>query len=368
MERDLIIDKTIATPLYIQVANSLREKILTGKYQEGYRFPTEPEFAAMLGINHQTLRKSFQILSEQNLITQQRGKGTFVTCNTDRLYKIAVTWGKSKSNAGVYSTAIIAGVSEAFKAYRYEICHLNKIPGKSLYEQFTETNADMLIVAILNPQDEEMIRDPRFDNVPLAVINGDSETLSGRMNVSVQKDPLHDAVQRLAELGHRRIGYITLYEKTTSLLKRDNSYLNNMKKLGLDCPELIWEAPAGTTHYDAGMIGAEYLTSLKDPATAIVCPGSVISMGGWQKLTAAGYRIPEDVSIIGYDLPEWVNPYFSTMAHPHKEIAEYCGQTLLNFILKGEYLPEKEFRVTLNDRGSIAKVRKTKNITERKKR
>ena len=99
MERDLIIDKTIATPLYIQVANSLREKILTGKYQEGYRFPTEPEFAAMLGINHQTLRKSFQILSEQNLITQQRGKGTFVTCNTDRLYKIAVTWGKSKSNA-----------------------------------------------------------------------------------------------------------------------------------------------------------------------------------------------------------------------------------------------------------------------------
>ena len=82
------------------------------------------------------------------------------------------------------------------------------------------------------------------------------------MNVSVQKDPLHDAVQRLAELGHRRIGYITLYEKTTSLLKRDSSYLSHMKKLGLYCPELIWEAPAETTHYDAGMIGAEYLTSL----------------------------------------------------------------------------------------------------------
>ena len=368
MERDIIIDKTIATPLYIQVANSLRAKILAGKYQAGYRFPTEPEFAAMLGINHQTLRKSFQILSEQNLITQQRGKGTFVNCNTDRLYKVAVTWSKYKLNSGVYSTALFAGLSEAFKMHRYEICHLERIPGKSLYEQFAETNADMLLVATFIPEDTEMITDPRFDNVPLAVINGDRESLKGRMNVSVQDDPLHDAVQKLAQLGHHRIGYITLLEKTMSLFKRDASYINSMKKLGLYSPELFWESSGNTTHYDAGMLGTEYLTSLKEPVTAIICPGSVISMGSWQKLTASGFKIPEDISVIGYDLPEWVNPYFSTLTHPHKEMAEYCVQTLLNYISKGEYLPEKEFRVTLNDRGSIAKVKKIKNTTERKRK
>lgn len=67
-----------AIPIYRQIAESLRQSILSGEFKEGCKLPSESEFAKELGINHLTLRKSLQILSEQKLITQRQGKGTFV--------------------------------------------------------------------------------------------------------------------------------------------------------------------------------------------------------------------------------------------------------------------------------------------------
>ena len=352
---ELIPDKNAATPLYLQLADSIRNRIIDGEYAPGYRFPTEPEFAASLGINHQTLRKSLKILSSQNLIVQQRGKGTFVIYRTEKLYRVALDIGFHYTDP--HAVAILAGIQSAFNALRCELIFFSKKEGQDLYRSFKKSGADMLICAALLPEELEQLKRKEFDDVPCVVINARPENVGGRLCVDVQPDPIRPAIEKLAAEGHRKVGYISHAKKTSNMQDRDLSFRENVKRFGMvESPDLFYNGIAGTSSFQMGVNGAEALLSLKDLPTAIICPGRAIATGAWQKIMEMGLRIPQDISVIGYDLPEWVNPKFSTLFHPHYEIAEYAGKQLLSK-MNGSPLEERKFEVKLIDRGSISKPR-----------
>lgn len=67
-------------PAYQQVADQLRELILTGSLATGDRLPTEAELAANFGVSRSTVREALRVLASQGLITTLRGTtgGTFV--------------------------------------------------------------------------------------------------------------------------------------------------------------------------------------------------------------------------------------------------------------------------------------------------
>ena len=56
----------------------LKEDILSGSCQPGFRFPAEIPYAKKLGVSRNTLRTALKWLEEENLIVRGRGKGTFV--------------------------------------------------------------------------------------------------------------------------------------------------------------------------------------------------------------------------------------------------------------------------------------------------
>ena len=354
--KKLIPDKDAGTPLYLQLADSLRNRIIDGEYAPGYRFPTEPEFAASLGINHQTLRKSLKILSDQNLIAQQRGRGTFVIYRTEKVYRVALNIGFRHTDS--QSAAILAGVQSAFSSLRCKPIFFSEKEGQDLYRSFKESEADMLICAALLPEELEQLKRKEFDDVPCVVINARPEDVGGKLCVNVQRDPIRPAIEKLAAEGHRRIGYISGAGKTSNMQDRDLSFRVSVRRFGLDeSPDLFCGGIEGMNYFQMGVRGAEALLSLKDPPTAIICPGRAIATGAWQRLMEMGLRIPRDISVIGYDLPEWVNPKFSTLFHPHYEIAEYAGKLLISK-MNGSPLEEKKFEVKLIDRGSISKPRR----------
>lgn len=62
-----------------EILKKLRDKILTGRYPDGYRLPTEPELARNLNVSRDCLRAALDKLSEERLIERIPRKGTFVT-------------------------------------------------------------------------------------------------------------------------------------------------------------------------------------------------------------------------------------------------------------------------------------------------
>jgi len=65
-------------PLYYQLENLLREKILSGTFAAGGRLPTESELIQQYGISRITVRQALTSLADEGLIERRQGRGTFV--------------------------------------------------------------------------------------------------------------------------------------------------------------------------------------------------------------------------------------------------------------------------------------------------
>lgn len=64
--------------IYLQIADKIRDRILDGDLRAGERIPSIRELAVDLGVNPNTITKSYQTLMEHRIITNQRGLGYFV--------------------------------------------------------------------------------------------------------------------------------------------------------------------------------------------------------------------------------------------------------------------------------------------------
>ncbi|MBI5829640.1 MAG: GntR family transcriptional regulator [Chloroflexi bacterium] len=66
-------------PLYVQIAESLLDRIEAGELAPGHRLPAERELSQTLGVNRMTLRQALHSLEMQGLLVRRQGAGTYVT-------------------------------------------------------------------------------------------------------------------------------------------------------------------------------------------------------------------------------------------------------------------------------------------------
>jgi GntR family transcriptional regulator len=72
------IDRQSSEPVYLQLVNSLREKILAGDYHPGEKLPSEAMLVEMYQVSPMTVRRAINTLSSQGVVTATRGSGTYV--------------------------------------------------------------------------------------------------------------------------------------------------------------------------------------------------------------------------------------------------------------------------------------------------
>lgn len=65
-------------PIYLQIAESICDNILSGKYQENEKLPSVREFAAEVEVNVNTVARSFEWLQNQDVVATRRGLGNYV--------------------------------------------------------------------------------------------------------------------------------------------------------------------------------------------------------------------------------------------------------------------------------------------------
>lgn len=73
-----MIDKSVITPLYVQVANELRTEILANQYGEHGCIGTHSDLVKRFSVSLITVRKAVQLLEEEGIVEVLQGKGTFV--------------------------------------------------------------------------------------------------------------------------------------------------------------------------------------------------------------------------------------------------------------------------------------------------
>lgn len=66
-------------PIYVQIADNVCEKILNGEMAPGGRIDSIREFSAAIGVNPNTVARSYELLTQRGVIRNQRGIGYFIT-------------------------------------------------------------------------------------------------------------------------------------------------------------------------------------------------------------------------------------------------------------------------------------------------
>jgi DNA-binding LacI/PurR family transcriptional regulator len=139
------------------------------------------------------------------------------------------------------------------------------------------------------------------------------------------------AVHHLIELGHKRIAFISGPMRLASARMRYKAFMESAARDRLDAnPKLIQE---GNHRVDGGHDAMRRILASKARPTAVMASNDLTAIGAMGAIAEAGLRVPEDISVVGYDdiqLSAFTMPPLTTVSLPRAEIANAAFRALLN--------------------------------------
>ena len=178
--------------------------------------------------------------------------------------------------------------------------------------------------------EELLLEDLKLRRVPLVFVDV-GPALPRISNIRI--DYLHgirQAIQHLAALRHRRIGFVAGPLSLKSAVARKDAFLQSIQEIGLAGePILIVE---GNHTTEGGMEAAAQLLNAPTKPTAILCSNDLTAIGVMKKSYEESVVIPRDLSLVGFDdvrLAQFMLPPLTTVQMSQAELAMLAFKALL---------------------------------------
>ncbi len=235
-----------------------------------------------------------------------------------------------------YIGEIIRGIEAELSAASYDLMlyttHRRKTKEATYVSAITRGMADgLLLVLPRNP--EAYLESLRQRHFPYVLIDHQGIDETGPAVGATNWQGAYDATQHLLGLGHRRIGFITGQVEMGCARDRLAGYRAALAAAGVPAdPALVREGDFFQPH---GFAGARALLALPQPPSAIFASNDVSAFGVMEAVRDAGKRLPDDMSIVGFDdIPQaaQVNPTLTTVRQPLEQMGRTAARMLLEII------------------------------------
>jgi DNA-binding LacI/PurR family transcriptional regulator len=174
-----------------------------------------------------------------------------------------------------------------------------------------------------------MVEELASRNIPLVFIDaGPDRPCVSALTIDYHHG-IREGVQHLAALGHRRIAFVSGPLRQRSCQLRQDAFLLSLDEVGIT-PQQSFVIESDHTLI-GGMRAAEDLLQLPEVPTAVMCSNDMTAIGVLRSLSNAGVRVPEDMSVIGFDdiqLAEFVSPPLTTVNMSRIDIARAAFEAL----------------------------------------
>lgn len=182
----------------------------------------------------------------------------------------------------------------------------------------------ILIAAVITPQMRQQIG-PGRPMISVAISDH-----SGSPSVAIDDArAAYDGTKFLLGMGHRRIGLLGGDPSSVNVaVRRKEGYLRAMREAG--CTPVVAN---GTFFYDSAATGLHALLAQDPDLTAVFAVSDEMATGVIHELQRRGRRVPEDVSVLGFDdtpTARHVQPELSTVAQPLTEMGHLAVNKLLH--------------------------------------
>jgi len=269
-----------------------------------------------------------------------------------------------------YFTLVMNGIEEYLLAAKYFYLLAAHYWQPALLEQYPKMLLERSVDGLLLVNTPT----PSLAHVPIVSISG-HQAIPGVTNIQLNhKQAARLALKHLADLGHRRIAFMKGQEQTVDTDYRWQEIMDTARAFGMEIhPELLIKLTENSWSPALGYGPVKALLSRTRNFTALFAFNDIAAIGAIRALHEAGLRVPEDVSVIGFDdvlsAPFGI-PSLTTIRQPLRDMGKLGAECLLNRINhpKTPYEQQVIVQPELVIRESTAKVRSPPPAQKRRKR
>lgn len=348
-----------------RVARALRDKIRHGDYPQGARLPSERALATELEVSRPIVRTALTDLMTEGWIARAPGCRPRVAWPIHRggtgrsrqlqaggaLAAIGVAMPQYPSYAS--AQAILRGIQDAIRGqgtgeFALHILDTNprsgEGPAESAESELSALDcvessglAGLIVWHLAGAVTESRLRTLEDRGVPVVYIDRRPPTLDCDYVGIDNEEAILQAVEHLAGLGHRRIGYLSSTERVSTVIEREKGFREAVHALRLDpCERLVFVTDAARS-LDLGPAATQF-AAMAEPPTAVVALNDLHAFEFMREIGTRGWSVPRDISLVGLDDIESYSPHpavLSSVHQPFQRMGQRAAELLMH-TLRGD--------------------------------
>lgn len=231
-----------------------------------------------------------------------------------------------------YATGVLSGIEDCLlqEGYFYFVAsHRHRADLIDEYPKLFLDRAVDGIIAVDTPWRHKL-------RVPIVTVSGHNEA-AGVVNIVLDHPVAAElALKHLVQLGHRRIAFIKGQAFSSDTEVRWNAIVEVTAKLRISVsPKLTVQMVGDSPSPHLGYAVTAKLIKSRQPFTAVFAFNDISAMGAIRALRDSGLRVPEDVSVVGFDdiqSAAYQNPGLTTVRQPLRKMGAIAAETLLRSV------------------------------------
>jgi DNA-binding LacI/PurR family transcriptional regulator len=262
--------------------------------------------------------------------------------------------------ADPFAGEVACGIEQAAKDHGYAVFLANSNADaeheRKVVQALAERRVDGIIVTSSRVGSDYLPMLAQL-SVPMVLVNDQYPGEFVHSVMIANEDGSRAATEHLIELGHRRIAYVgdrSGYQTDTERLK---GYKQALAAAGIAFAAEL--AVLGNGRPEGALAAVDGLLKMAEPPTAVCCYNDMTALGAMRAIRARGLRVPEDVSVTGFDdlfFAEYLEPSLTTVRQPMRRMGEMAMENLLTLMSGEESVAQVKVEAELIVRGSTGRA------------
>ena len=327
---------------YLTVKEALLRAIEDREYLPSSKIPSENQISEMFNVSVITARKALQELVNAGVIYRVKGKGTFVMANTDaksngggsskiRIITLLLLNYESSDSS---TMKIIRGAQQVLSQGGYNLtieCSYDDVRTEAdILEKCISNRVDGVLLFSSNPESNlDALKHLEQEHIPFVLLDRGISQFPVSLVTSYNMDGGYRITRYLLENGHKKLLFAANDLQITTEKQRYAGFCMALSEAGLT----VTDAQCVDRVLHETDVIVDRLKA--NGYTGIVCVNDKSAVKIMKTIKKAGYRIPEDVSITGFDdadYGKYVSPSLTTVAQPFVDMGRVAAQKLMDII------------------------------------
>ncbi len=342
-----------STPLYLQIIDDIKSKIASRHLKAGDQIGSHAELASLYGVSLITVKKALTTLIQQGVLYSRVGKGTYVAqlCPDTHDEQNPTIGLVLRDIRSPFFSRVMHSVEDAAYRFGYHVL-LSNSSGRAEKEEaqiarFRSFGVKGIIIASMSHKyhASPTIRKLLQEGFPFVMVSYIADENVPFVGCDHERGGFM-ATEYLVKLGYERIGYIDGERGNLIGALRQRGFVAALKTHGrrFDKRFLFRLRRKGERYdYQSGYEIGEKFAKLKVKPDAMFVYNDLSALGFEDAVLANGFRVPDDVAIVGFDdieRGEYATVPLTTIRQPSDKIGKQAMDLLLQ-LMEGRETPHR---------------------------